>query len=51
MGWAKATEKREQIVLFSERLDDAIDGEHPVRTLDAILAKVDWSDWEAAALH
>lgn len=47
MGWAKATEKREQIVLFSERLDDAIDGEHPVRTLDAILAKVDWSDWEA----
>lgn len=47
MGWAKATETREQIVLFSEKLDDAIDGEHPVRTLDAILDKVDWTDWEA----
>lgn len=47
MGWAKAKERREQIVLFSEKLDHAIGGEHPVRTLDAMLGKVDWSSWEA----
>lgn len=47
MGWAKAKEKRDQIVLFSEKLDDAVAQDHPVRTLDAILEKVDWSGWEA----
>lgn len=47
MGWAKAKESRDQIVLFAEKLDDAVAQEHPVRTLDAILDKVDWTNWEA----
>ena len=47
MGWAKAKEARDQIVLFAEKLDDAVAQEHPVRTLDAILNKVDWTGWEA----
>ena len=45
--WAKAPEQREQMVLFSQRLDDALPREHTVRLLDEILAKMDWSTWEA----
>ena len=47
MGWAQPKESRHQIVLFADKLDDAIASDHPVRTLDAILEKVDWSSWEA----
>lgn len=47
MVWAKPKESRQQIVLFAEKLDDAIPLEHPVRTLDLLLEKVDWSAWEA----
>lgn len=48
MDWAGPKESREQIVLFAEKLDDAVPIEHPVRTLDAMLDKIDWSNWEAA---
>src|SRR5262245_52203928 len=45
--WAEAPEQREQLVLFSQRLDDALPREHTVRLLDEILARLDWSTWEA----
>lgn len=47
MGWAKAILGREQLVLFPRRLDEAIPADHHVRLLDAILARLDWSKWEA----
>lgn len=47
MDWSRATERREELVLFPTKLDDVISGEHPIRLLDAILQKVDWTQWEA----
>lgn len=46
MSWAKPTESRDQIVLFPEKLDDAIPAEHPVRSVWAILQTIDWKPWE-----
>jgi len=46
--WAVAPQRREQMVLFAERLDEAVPAEHAVRLLDAILSRLDWSQWEAA---
>ena len=48
MDWAKAPQKREQLVMFTRRLDDAIAPDHVVRLLDEILGRIDWSGWEAA---
>jgi transposase len=48
MDWSKAPQKREQMVLFSTRLEDAVGAEHHVRLLDDILSQLDWSRWEAA---
>ena len=45
--WAKPVLDREQLVLFPKRLDEAIAPEHPVRLLEDILSRLDWSDWEA----
>lgn len=36
---------RDQLVLFSEKLDDIIPKDHPVRLLDDILEKLDWKAW------
>lgn len=47
MGWAAAPQKREQMVLFSRRLDDAIPTDHPVRLLDDILGRFSWATWES----
>lgn len=47
MDWAKSTERRDQMVLFPTRLDDVVGAEHNVRLLDAILHRLDWSQWEA----
>jgi len=47
MVWAKPKESRDQIVLFAEKLDDAVPANHSVRTLAAILDQIDWSAWEA----
>lgn len=47
MGWAKAPQSREQMVLFSRRLDDAIGADHGVRLLNDLLGRLDWSVWEA----
>jgi transposase len=38
---------REQLVLFTQTLEDRIPGDHPVRILDEILDRLDWTDWEA----
>lgn len=37
---------RDQLTLFTEKLDDIIDDDHPVRLLDDILEKIDWTAWE-----
>ena len=46
--WARAPQQREQMVLFAQRLDEAVPPEHAVRLLDEILARLDWTKWEAA---
>ncbi len=43
--WAEAPIERNQIVLFSPTLEDAISEDHPLRLLDEILRAQDWSDW------
>jgi len=43
--WAQAPMAREQIVLFSPTLEEAISEDHPVRLLDEILRGVDWCSW------
>ncbi len=45
--WAKPPMDRKQIALFSPTLDATIDEDHPVRLFDDILARMDWSPWEA----
>jgi len=45
--WREAPMPREQLVLFATSLEDRIPEDHPVRLLDEILDKLDWSDWEA----
>ena len=37
---------RDQLVLFPERLDQAIPRDHSVRLVDSILARLDWTLWE-----
>lgn len=44
--WAEAPEQREQMVLFAQRLDDALPAEHSVRLLNEILGQIDWLGWE-----
>ena len=38
---------RDQLVLFRERLDRAVDVDRDVRLVDKILQSVDFSEWEA----
>ena len=45
--WQDAPMPRQQIVLFSETLEQRIPEDHPVRILDEILSRMDWNDWEA----
>lgn len=45
--WQDAPLPRSQIVLFEETLDSRIPQDHPVRILDEILSRLDWSEWEA----
>ena len=47
MQWAKPPQDRDQMVLFSQRLDDALPPDHIVRLLDDILGRVSWTAWEA----
>jgi transposase len=45
--WQDAPLPREQLVLLADTLEDRIPEDHPVRLLDEILSRVDWSAWEA----
>ena len=45
--WQDAPVPREQFVLFAETPEDRIPEDHPVRLLDEILGRMDWSLWEA----
>lgn len=47
MDWAKVKQPRDQQILFPERLDEAVDGDHDVRLFDKILHCIDFSGWEA----
>lgn len=44
--WADAPQLRGQMVLFAERLEDALPPEHCVRLLDDVLSKISWTAWE-----
>lgn len=46
MRWAKRECDREQVVLFPTRLDEAVDQNHIVRVLDAVLDRFDWKPLE-----
>lgn len=46
MRFATPPTPRNQLLLFSPSLDDAIPETHPLRQLDAILEQIDWSEWE-----
>lgn len=46
--WQDAAMPREQLVLFSETLEERIPADHPVRAVDEMLDRLDWSQWEAA---
>jgi transposase len=45
--WQEAPLPRDQLVLFADTLEQRIPEDHPVRILDEILSRMDWSDWEA----
>jgi transposase len=47
MQWARAPQSRDQLVLFAERLEDALPPGHTARLLNEILGLIDWSAWEA----
>jgi transposase len=47
MRWAAGLD-RQQLVLFPQRLDDAVPVDHAVRLLDEVLGRLDWSTWESA---
>lgn len=45
--WQDAPVPREQLVLITTSLEDRIPEDHPVRILDEILERMDWTDWES----
>ena len=47
MRWARPAEDRDQLVLFSTKLDDLIEDDHYVRILDRLLDRLDWRPLEA----
>ena len=47
MRFAQVKLARDQLVLFLERLNRAVDADHDVRLVDKTLQSVDCSEWEA----
>ena len=45
--WARSGGPRDQLSLFSLSLDDAVPGDHAVRSFEACMEVVDWGPWEA----
>ncbi|MCA9155720.1 MAG: hypothetical protein KDA38_13070, partial [Planctomycetales bacterium] len=46
--WQDAPVAREQLVLIPTALEELIPADHPVRLVDEILDRLDWTPWEAA---
>ena len=46
--WQDAPVPREQLVLIPTALEEVIPSDHPVRLIDEILDRLDWTEWEAA---
>ncbi len=46
--WQDAPAPRGQLVLIPTALEEVIPSDHPVRLLDEILDRLDWTQWEAA---
>ncbi len=44
--WQTPPLKRQQIVLFETCLEDRIPQDHPVRLVDEILDRLNWTEWE-----
>ena len=44
--WQEAPVPRDQLVLFADTLEQRIPEGHPVRILDEILSRLDWTAWE-----
>lgn len=51
MPWDPAVLERNQMVLFSERLDEVLPEHHPARRLVELLDQLDWCQWEADYKH
>jgi transposase len=47
MRWAQPTENRDQLVLFSTKLDDVIEHDHIVRIIDSLLDRLGWNPLES----
>jgi transposase len=45
--WQASPMPRGQLVLFPTTLEDRIPADHPVRAVDEMLDRLDWSEWEA----
>jgi transposase len=45
--WQDAPMPRDQLVLFADTLEQRIPEDHPVRIVDEILSRLDWTEWEA----
>ena len=45
--WQDAPLPREQMLLIPATLEETIPAEHPVRMIDELLSRLDWSEWEA----
>lgn len=45
--WAEAPMQRQQMALFAPTLDAMISADDPVRLVDEVLARLDWSAWVA----
>ncbi len=51
MPWDVPVIQRDQLVLFSNCLDDLLPADHLARQTVAILRELDWSSWEAKYRH
>ena len=46
--WAKPPAPREQFLIISSSLDDMVGEDHPIRVLNELFNRLDWTEWEAA---
>ena len=51
MAWDPPKTRRDQLVLFSQRLDEVLPGDHLARRMVEILDQLDWKVWEATYKH